>query len=154
MEEVAAIQTNRRYVTGEQLRRFILDFIRVHASGTKLRYDHEAKRGSMVPDAIFQKFLKSQKVVGDLMHFLTASTEGLEITFDSQVAFEEPSIEFINVLHPLVTGIVDSYDEAVGERMSAQHLQLRSARLPPGLYVFVVYRLSVRGHEPDIPWSA
>jgi superfamily II DNA or RNA helicase len=146
-EEVAAIQANRRYVTGEQLRRFILDFIRVHASGTKLRYDHEANRGTIVPDAVLRKFLKSQKGVGDLIRFLSAGPEGLEITFDSQVAFEEPSIEFINVLHPLVTAIVDSYNLVVGERMSAQHLMLRTARLSPGMYVFVVYRLSVHGAQ-------
>ena len=68
-EEVIAIKANRRYVTGEQLRRFLLDFIRVHASGTKLRYDHREKTGILFPDSTLQSFLKAQKVAGDLISF-------------------------------------------------------------------------------------
>ena len=142
-EEVVAIQSNRRYVTGEQLQRFLADFIRVHAPNTRFRYDHESHLGNLVPDRALREFLKAQKVAGELIHFIGAGADGIPITFESQMAFESPELEFINVLHPLITAIVGSYQTVVGERVSAQRLVLRSKYLVPGLYVFVVYRLSV-----------
>jgi hypothetical protein len=129
------------------LRRFLNDFIRVHAPGTRLRYDQEEKVGTILPDPKLQQFLKSQKMAGELIRFLAAGPEGLRITFDSQVAFDRPELEFINVLHPLISAIMASYEAAVGDRISAQHLRLSTKQLPVGMYLFVVYRLSVHGAQ-------
>jgi hypothetical protein len=74
-----------------------------------------------------------------------AGTEGLAFTVDAQVAFADPGIEFINVLHPLVEIIRADYEDELRSRVSAQHVALETSQLPAGKYVFVVYRLKVDG---------
>jgi hypothetical protein len=59
-----------------------------------------------------------------------------------------PSIEFVNVMHPLTEVIRDEYAEALRASAAAFHVQVATSYLSPGVYVFVVFRLHVRGARP------
>lgn len=142
-QEVAAIRQKRRYITGQQLRRFLADFLAHEAPRTRLEYSTERKVGLLVPDERLRAFIRGSGHAGDLVSLLGSGDQGLALTFDSEVAFESSRIEFINVLHPLVTAVVEHFDrDRLAKR--AQHVVLRSEWLEPGVYFLFVYRLHVQ----------
>lgn len=144
-EEIEGIRRARRYVTGEQLLRFVEDYLRHRAAGTRIRYDPATSRGTLVPDAALRRLVQEHRRAGDLVRLMGAGVDGLPFTVQAEVAFDEPQLEFINVLHPLIEIIRADYAEALGERVSAQHVALMTSLLPVGQYVFVVYLLRVEG---------
>lgn len=147
-EEIAGIQRARRYVTGEQLLRFLEDYLRLRAPGTRLAYDRHNDRGVIHPDAALQGLIQSHPNAGDLLHWLGHGAPAMAFTVNAGVGYANPSIEFINVLHPLVEIMRQDYEEILREQVSAQHVCLRSRSLPAGLYLMFVYRLQVRGVRP------
>ena len=138
-DEVTAIRTQRRYVTGEQLRRFVAEFLRLKAPRARLDYDESTQRGSFTPDAEVLRMLRRSAKQGEAIAILAAADSGVAVTFDAQAAYRHPRMEFINALHPLVTAIVSSY-LAEPPAATAQHVRLSTAKLPPGFYFYFVYR--------------
>lgn len=143
-EEIEGIKRGRRYVTGAQLLRFLEDYLRSRAPATRLRYDPDARRGVLTPDPQLRRLVQRHHRAGELVHFMGAS-DGVQFTVDAEVAFDDPMIEFVSVLHPLIEIIRTDYEEELRSRVSAQHVAVRSNRLSPGRYVFMVYRLRVDG---------
>ncbi len=147
-EELEGVQKGRRYVTGDQLLRFLEDFLLHRAPRTRLRYDSTARRGVIVPDQELKRFIQAHHHAGALLRLMGAGEAGMPFTMDAKVAFEEPQLEFINLLHPLIEIIRTDYQDKLGGISSAQHVVLRTRLLRPAHYVFVVYRLRVNGVRP------
>jgi superfamily II DNA or RNA helicase len=147
-EEVDAIRNRRRYVTGEQLRRYLMDFLRYKAPKTRLEYDRDTKKGRLFPDHALKTFLQFSGRTGDMPTLMAAGDKGMEVTFDSQVAFQEPRTEFINVLHPLVLAINDDYQRKGLDCRTAQHIMLATKQLPSGFYYYFVNRVRIEGAIP------
>lgn len=139
-EEVDAIRKKRRYVTGEQLQRFVLDFLHNHAPRTRLDYDFETQVGALVPDEQLRAFLRQSGRAGDALAIVGGVGTKVPVTFDSQTAFRRPKIEFLNVLHPLIATIVDHHI-ANAVAPAAQHVVLRTGSIAPGFYFFFIYRV-------------
>ena len=135
-EEVEAIRSRRRYVTGEQLRRYVMDFLRYHAPRTRLEYEPVTKQGVLYPDEILKEFLQSRGKGGEAFFLFQAGERGVDITFDSQVAFQKPRIEFLSVLHPLVAAINEQYQDKGDGCRKAQHVVLRTDLLQKGYYYY------------------
>jgi superfamily II DNA or RNA helicase len=141
-EEVNAIRKRRRYVTGEQLYHFLLDFLHNNAPRTRLEYDFESQLGTLTPDEALRAFLRRSGHAGDAVALTAAVGAAVQITFDAQKAFRRPDIEFLNVLHPLIVAIAD--DPASNTvAATAQHVSLRTSALETGFYFFFVYRLHI-----------
>src|SRR4030042_4988252 len=49
-EEVKMIKERRRFITGEQMRRFIADFLRSNCPRSRMEYDLETNLGKFYPD--------------------------------------------------------------------------------------------------------
>jgi hypothetical protein len=101
-----------------------------------------------VPDADLRRFLQDHGKAGEAFAVMASGPDGVEITFDSEMAFERPRIEFLNVLHPLVQAIAQFYAATGRERAAAHHVALATNRLSPGMYLFFVYRLTVVAARP------
>jgi len=142
-EEVNAIRTKRRYVTGEQLRRFVVEFLRMKAPRARLEYDEDTQQGVLYPDAEVLRLLRRGTKAGDATAILSAADSGVAITFDAETAYRMPRLEFINVLHPLVQMIATSYSMEL-PAATAQHVRLSTTKVPPGFYFYVVYRAGIR----------
>jgi len=138
-EEVQMIKNRRRFITGEQMRRFILDFIRANCPKTRLEYASDINLGKFFPDDKLRKVLIRYGAPG----VLTTSSRGIPITFDAQKAFDAPNIDFINVLHPLTQSIVKHYTDGPGLHSTAHHVVLKTERLPSDLYSYFIYRMKV-----------
>ena len=152
-EEVAAIRKRRRYITGEQLRMFVMDFVRHNAPRTKLDYDAERQRGILSPDEQLRSFLRTSGWIGDALNIAAAVGESMPVTFDNQVAYTNPRMEFISVLHPLVRAIAEHY-ETDGRIRKGFQLRCESAELSPGHYFFFVYRLALTAARPTTSLEA
>ena len=148
-EEVEAIKTRRRYVTGEQLRRYVIDFIRYNAPRTRLEYDQNTKKGKLYPDETLKEFLHRWGKASETFVITLAGERGVDITFDSQTAFQNSKIEFISVLHPLVVAINEEYQEKGDGCCKAQHVVLKTQLLNEGYYYYFVFRLRVQGARPS-----
>lgn len=142
-DEVEAIRKRRRYITGEQLRRFIIDFLRNNTPKTRLEYDVDKQIGRIFPDESLRSFISAHHKSAELSRFFAARGGYIEITFDSDVAFRNPKTEFINVLHPLVIAIVEQYNTSIDKRINAQHVLLRTQTIEKGFYYFFIFRLRV-----------
>jgi len=144
-EEIMGVSRNRRYVTSVQLQRFLQDFLHTYAPNAVLRYDQSICRGTICPDTELRTLVQRHGMVGELVRILAAPEDGLAVTFDREVAVAEPSLEFINSLHPLVRLAVENYETVLRERASAQQVSVESRVVPPGTYAFLVYRLKITG---------
>jgi ATP-dependent helicase HepA len=142
-EEVAAIKLRRRYVTGPQLYRFLADFLRNEAPRTRLGYNFDTHVGWLAPDEQLKAFLRGSGRIGEMLAIAGAVGGSLSITFDSQVAFRNPGMEFLSVVHPLIVAIAERY-QAEPPPVAAQHVALATNQLPAGFYFFIVYRLRVQ----------
>jgi superfamily II DNA or RNA helicase len=141
-DEVDAIRTKRRYVTGEQLYHFLYDFLVNHAPRTRLDYDHETKLGILIPEEALRQFLRQSGRAGEALMIAGSVGSPVQITFDSQTAFKMPGVEFLNVLHPLIAAIADHYvTNPVAP--AAQHVVLRTDTIEEGFYFFFVYKIKV-----------
>lgn len=143
-EEVTAIKQRRRYVTGQQLYRFLGDFLAREVPRTRLQYDFEKNVGRLYPDEALKVFLRDRGRIGDCLSIAGAVGHSLDVTFDSQVAFSNPRVEFLNVVHPLIVSIAEHYAKEPPPA-AAQHVLLRTNLLRPGFYFFFIYKLRVKG---------
>ncbi|KMP10353.1 hypothetical protein UZ36_07895 [Candidatus Nitromaritima sp. SCGC AAA799-C22] len=140
-DEVDAIKNCKRYITGKQMRRFISDFIKEYAPRSVLEYDDDKSLGRLIPDdQLNQSIMANFKVSGTNGSY-SIPQQGIRITFDSDTAFRNPKIEFINVLHPLVLSIVKEYKKRLTGRTTAQQVLLKSNILDSGFYYYFVFRL-------------
>ena len=144
-EEVRKIRDCRRYITGEQLRRFYVDFIRHTCPRTKLEYDLYTNRGKLYPDEKLRTFITHQQVSGDIIEYLNPSGRGISITFDSQTAFNHPNLDFINILHPLTQAISRYYGQNPDQLSNAHHVVLNTQSLQPGFYFYSIFLVRTLG---------
>ena len=69
---MAAIRKRRRYITGEQLRMFVMDFLRTNAPRTRLDYDVQRQRGTLSPDEQLRVFLRKSGRIGEVLSIAAA----------------------------------------------------------------------------------
>lgn len=143
-EEIQKIKLHRRYITCEQMRRFFVDFIRTNCPRTHLSYDPKTNKGKLKPDERMRSLLSTHDRTGETIRFLNIIGDEISITFDSQTAFDNPNIEFINVLHPLTQAISKFYSEESAIQSNVHHVVLKTNKLSPDFYIYFIFRLRVR----------
>jgi len=142
-DEVDNIIKKKRYMTPIQLRLFFEDFIRQFCPRTVLREVRNANHVfSVVPDEELEKLIRRQRRSLELPAFVhNNSKDGIVITFDSDVAYNNPRIEFLNAVHPIMRVAVAVFDEDKSKLLNASRVHLRSDKLAPGIYLYVIYRV-------------
>ena len=140
--EVARIRDRRRYVTSVQLERFVCDFLRSHCPRTRFLTGSEGDGVIHVCDQLRQFLVRENVSVRDTQLLARSERTGISVTFDSDLAFRKPRIEFINVVHPLVRAIARHYEEA--RIAPATRVSLREVGLlDPGAYYFFIFKLRI-----------
>ena len=141
-EQVQSIRRKRRYVTGEQLHRFLADFLRREAPNARLICDTDSKLGQLVPDRALAEFLRRGGRGHEAALLIGSVGQPIAITFDAPTAFQHPRVDFLNVLHPLVGAVADHFGQMT-DLPTAFHVALRTGALPIGLYPFAVFKVRV-----------
>jgi hypothetical protein len=141
--EVEMIKKRRRFVTGEQMRRFVIDFLKNNCPKSRLEYDSETNLGKLFPDDKLRGFLTRHGVPGDLIRYMSTINQGVPITFDAQTAFDYPKCDFLNVLHPLTQAIVKHYSEDERLYSNVHFVVLNTDNLSRGYYFYFVFKLKI-----------
>ncbi len=141
--EVEMIKKRRRFVTGEQMRRFVIDFLKNNCPKSRLEYDSETNLGKLFPDDKLRGFLTRHGVPGDLIRYMSTINQGVPITFDAQTAFDYPKCDFLNVLHPLTQAIVKHYSEDERLYSNVHIVVLNTDNLSRGYYFYFVFKLKI-----------
>jgi len=79
----------------------------------------------------------------ELPRGIDTTTRGIPITFSSDVAYNNPNMEFINILHPLIQNIVRHYKNAQQGIPNAHHVVLESSDIPAGHYFYFIFRINI-----------
>ena len=141
--EVLRIRDRRRYVTSVQLEKFVCDFLRSQCPRTRVVIGAEGEGVIHVCDQLRQFLVREKVSVKDTQLLAKSENSGIPVTFDSDVAFRKPRIEFINVVHPLVQAIARHYRESPIAPASYVSLSV-SNTLAKGTYYFFIFKLSIK----------
>lgn len=141
-EEVNKIIKRRRYITSLQMKNFVDDFLGAFIPGTKLERGENEHLHYLIPNKDLRDFILENGKLNELSGFMKTKSNKVPLTFDSEYAFSNPNVEFINVLHPFIRSIVDTYDKK-NNLNNAQNLALKSDLLREGTYLFFIYRLDL-----------
>lgn len=151
-EEVRRISDRHRYVTERQLYSFVRSFLMARCPDSRLEYDHQKHVGRLKPDRKLLSLLHQDPEIRVPRDFVNPPTAGVRMTFNNEVAFGDPRITFINIIHPLVQVMVRQLDEDTHLSV-AHHVELPLSSLPDemvashglreGVYVYFGYRLSI-----------
>ncbi|MBN2416803.1 DEAD/DEAH box helicase family protein [bacterium] len=143
-QEVKAIQENKRFVTSDQMRIFLTDFLRTHCKNTLFSYNEKSKIGEIEP----RQDLRDYLIQSGYPSIPIAIKQKCRVVFDSQIAYENEKYEFINVLHPLIRTIINVYTKMGGLKSNAHVISLKTDLLTNGTYFYMIYLLDVQGLSP------
>jgi hypothetical protein len=95
----------------------------------------------------FKKLPKMQsKIDRNWERWLKGTDQYLEITFDAKYAMNNPKIDFITPIHPLVRQAANALKAS---NTSFVRLDVASNIVPPGVYLFCVYQWILAGVRDD-----
>jgi len=140
-EEIDRIRRTKRYITSEQLIKFVFDFLKHSCPRTRIEYDDKVKNGKFYPDSRFQSLITEYGKSSELPNFF--SEDGVRVTFDSDFAFQNSEVEFINSTHALVNLVIEFYKNRELKFNNAYHIILKSDKVKPGQYFYFVFRLRI-----------
>lgn len=147
-QEIDKFRKNRLYITPAQVRNLMEDFFRTRAPQTRFEYDPVKEMGKLHPG---QDLLDIMAGEGCLRDFNETAVRGRvrEVTFNGEVAFGKPRVDFLNILHPVTRAIISYYDKNSSMRSSCHYLHLDSESLDGGFYFFFAYMVDVRAARDE-----
>lgn len=140
--EIKDIKGKNRYVSPQQLYKYLVGFIGIKYPDSMIKYDFENNMGDIYLCRSFMKDVLSRDV-DVALPFKYGQTKPVKFTMDSDVAFKYTDLFFINVMHPLVNYITSRYSEDEGSLLNTQYFCIPSNSLKemniilePGFYFY------------------
>lgn len=153
LHEIKSIRNKKRYIAPEHLYRYILGFINEKFPDSRIRYDFKVQVGEITLCDKFRLQILKTEYKDELLYFCMRNKR-IRFTLDSTVAFQEPDIVFINILHPLVKYITEQYNIEPQELFNCnffyvdkQELIDEGVHLENGYYFYFVYMFSIEGFQ-------
>ncbi len=151
--EIKNIKGKNRYISPEQLYKYLIGFFGVNYPDSMIKYDLHSNIGEMVLCESFIRDIHLNNVEIELPYKLDNRTsKPIKFTMDSDSAFENSDLTFINVLHPLIKYITKKYDENESNMLnthffciSGEDLEKKGVKLPIGYYFFFLNTGSIYG---------
>ena len=156
-DEINKILKNNAYVTSNELRQFVVQIIKEHLTTCSLEetddplvYEFSLSRSD--PKALI-KFLtyyrpqddEGRKIFNDYIYDIEGMLT-LKVTFDQEKAFNDKSISFLNIYHPIIRAGVSMFEEKSDKYQNTFFFELSSENLPPeiksGMYILGIYKIS------------
>lgn len=150
-EEMSRILKKKRYVSAEEVKLFLQEFLSNRHPNCTL----EGKGNNQYQLTVSEELLGfvRQHFPSDdprLQDFLRRCLRNvLRLTFDSDVALNNHDVDFVNVHHPLVGAIVDHYRQSSGELHPVARIRLSGFGDVKGEFFYFIYRLVVHGARDE-----
>lgn len=151
--ELRRIRTGGRFVAGDALRRLIEEHLRSTDGRSGLeRTNRDGCHRLTLSNACRQELRSVPGSSGDdAMRFeRRIERRRVQITFDSQCAYEDPKLELITATHPLTRWVVSRMSEPDAGPNPVASMRLRSSDLPPGVYAYKGYLLEIKGARDSL----
>lgn len=145
-EQIERVRRLGRFVTGEELRLLVTEFLQTDFPACALRrLEHDACPREedvwrlKISGALKEFVLKSTaRNDPGLVQFLERAHSGeVPITFDAGIARLHPAIDLINANHPLVRAIAKHYDDKPTLVHPVTAIAVPSSAVSPGEYLFL-----------------
>jgi hypothetical protein len=146
-EEVSNIGRTRRFISSQEVRLLLEQFLALVPTSTTLRSPKSGAPGVFVlrPDDDFVRFVRhyADGFPGrdEFVRELVSRDGGVPVTFDSQIASDDHSLPFITIHHPLIKAIkryAAEFDLGIG---NVSCLELDDFPAAEGEYMFFIYLL-------------
>lgn len=141
MSEIDSIHDKRRYITGQQLRSFLMHYLSEVAPNTRMHYNETKEQGKLEIAQDLRQLLQQHQSGQGSFDILGRSQ--LQITFDADAAFRNPHLEFINILHPIPQTFLRIMESNGFKSGAASFIRIKTKRLAEGYHFFYVFRLKV-----------
>lgn len=148
-QEVQRVKDNRLYVTPEQIKSLVEYFIRNNTPETRMEYDPVKQLGRLYTGQDLREMMVRERHLREFAAISSASVKERLITFDSDTAFKNPKVDFVNLLHPLIQTIIDFYGHSPQQSNECFYLCLKSNSLQEGFYFFFSYMLEVKAARDE-----
>ena len=168
-EEINKIAGNNAYVTAYELHQLMNQLIKERLTTCEIRSTANNKIYEFVmpksDSSVLRKFLQQYEPENPEGQLLSRRFQEdirdenvFKITFDQEKAFEDKSITFINLYHPIIQAGVKYFEEQEDKSECTFFFALHSENLPQdihkGLYVLAIYKVSVSrcvfGNKPMV----
>jgi len=166
--EIEAIEKNNRYLTKEEIIKYIESIIRLELSSLQLRHIDSNISVLEIPangKAILFDFIEKYKDAPNINPELEnlyrkfkrhIGARSIQLTFDQQYAYQHKSIEYISAFHPLVNAITNYFAQKNYAQNLAHKIALKQEVFSPdkkinlGFYILAIYRISVKKDSGDV----
>jgi len=142
-EEIKRILEHKRYLTDTEIYVLVFEFLKRNYPRAELKIikDMPECYELIMPDDLYE-FIRQRKNLDDplVIQFLAKSTRGkIIVTFNSDIAYRKPEIEFLYFHHPLVREIVNYYEKHKDEISPVTKIEVKQGKYPAGDYYYFVY---------------
>jgi SNF2 family DNA or RNA helicase len=142
-EEINRILERKRYLTDTEIYVLVYEFLRRNYPRAELKAIKNMPKcyELIIPDDLYE-FVRQQRNQEDplVIQFLVKTSRGrVLVTFDSDIAYRKPEIEFLYFHHPLVRGIVSYYEKHKDEISPVTKIEIKQGKYPAGNYYYFIY---------------
>lgn len=151
--EIKDIKGKNRYISPEQLYKYLAGFLKVKFPDSLIRYDIHSNIGELILCDEFMRELYLKNLDIELpFRYGNNSPKPIRFTMDSDIAFANPDLTFITTMHPLVRYITRRYSEDESSLQNTQFfcvygvdLEQRQIMLSKGFYFYFQTKGSIIG---------
>lgn len=150
-EEIGRVQSLRRYVTADEMRVFVTDFLQTEYPRCTLQDAKQKGCHWLTVSAELRDFLRRYNSATDpaLMDlFVRVQGGGLLIAFDAEVAYSHSDADLCHSQHPLVKAIRGFYEENPDRVHPVARVKVASSSAAKADYLYFVNLLEVSGAKP------
>lgn len=154
--EIRRIETNNAYVTEAELITFVKQIIKEHLTTCSLDKTEDTDvyilNVAKSDPRSLKHFLEQYQTIDDdnktlFRHYIDEITDKTEVklTFNQQKAFENKSLSFVNIYHPIVQAGVNYFNRRKDQYHNTFFFSLRNDNIPEiekGLYILAIYKIS------------
>lgn len=145
-DEVRRAENLHRYVSGEEVKTMVMDFIGKYFPSTRFRDENMAQTYTIWPDEDLKGEIKNfHREPGESLPISLLHDRGTKVTFSVEVAEHYSEIEYIHVHHPLVRIIINHYRKNLKDFSPTACLKVKSKKVASGDYLFSVNQLEMSG---------
>jgi len=149
--EIKNIKGKNRYISPQQLYRYISGYICTKYPDSVVKYDKNTNIGELLLSDDFLRDVRSVNFNLELP-YVDRLKKPIKYTMDSNIAFENSDMTFINIMHPLVRYITEKYAENEDNIVNTHNfyidriaLSAKQIQLNNGFYFYFIYLGIIKG---------
>lgn len=154
-QEISRILETKKFITSAEVKFFLRIFLRDTFPKATLLPPKSGRQQVFVlkVDDSFRRFFRQHALPSDNIKEVERKLSfsgGMLVTFDSQEACRDESLEFLTIHHPIIKAIKRYYDENRQEVGLTAQLVLKGNKNYAGKYLFFVYLLEKTALKKDL----